>query len=86
MIKYCLIKKTELVQEQLNFSVSEKVEHLTCYVSTAYLIGVFPLATEYYILEFGSEVTKETSVFNALKWYTKEEMQTTIDNNTNSQV
>lgn len=78
--KYILVKKSDFTNEMLNRSISTSKDHLPIYVSTSYLLWLFPVDTEFYIVEFDEEQTKFTNVFDSYLWYSSEGISEIINN------
>lgn len=67
---YILIKKSEITIEMLNRSVSNNLKHLPVMISKEKLLGIFPINTEFYVLEVENSRLLNTSIFDKYTWYT----------------
>ena len=81
---YCLIKKTDLTQEQINYSVNNKLSEIPIHTSTSYLLGIFPIDTEYHVVEFSSDSLSRTNSFDGIQWYNQKDMLEIKDGENNA--
>lgn len=77
---YCLIPSSDITQAQINYSRSNSTNEMSVYVSTEYLLGVFPLLTQFYIVEFPIKSSEYTDAFDNYKWYKADEIREILEN------
>ena len=78
--RYIFVEKSDVSQEMLNFSTSSEKGNMRSHESNSLLLSEYALFTQLHVVEFCTDCTEHTSVFNSYKWRNAEETRGILEN------